>query len=272
VPPTADIGPSPKIEVHDDPNNYHTDEHYDIHSASTPLVINTPQDFSQHRGIGSVKIDSHSSVTVNAMMKVSDTTSNHQDGHIEITSHMTSGPAISVTSSAQLLALLAAGPNNGGHITFQTDGGDISVNGGTVQADRGMVEMRTNGVNGVIDLSNATIHGNIVKIGALGSNGTLNVGGGTISADSTIKLYAGGSNGTVNFTDNVTLSGNSAKAIAGDTVTIFNGKVVTVNGSAPVDVFTNNPNYTGFGGNASTTGTFAGQGANTHLLNQAPGY
>ena len=93
-----------------------------------------------------------------------------------------------------------------------------------------------------------------------------------MSADSVIKLYAGGSNGTVNFVDNVTLSGNSAKTIAANTVTIFNGKVVTINGPTAADVFTNHPNYTGFGGNASTTGTFAGQGANTHPLAGAPGY
>src|SRR5205807_146649 len=102
---------------------------------------------------------------------------------------------------------------------------------------------------------------NIIKIGALGPNGTLNIGGGTISADSVIKLYAGSSNGTVNFTNDVTLSGNSAKTISGNTVTIFDGKVVTISGPAPVDVFTNHPNYSGFGGNNSTTGTFAGQGA-----------
>ena len=93
-----------------------------------------------------------------------------------------------------------------------------------------------------------------------------------ILADSIIHLYAGGSNGTVNFTNNVTLSGNSAKTIAGDTVTIFNGKMVTVNGLAPADVFTNHANYTGSGGNGSTSGTFAGQGANTHPLSGAPGY
>ena len=70
----------------------------------------------------------------------------------------------------------------------------------------------------------------------------------------------------------MTLSGNSAKTIAANTVTINNGKIVTILGLAPANVFTNNPNYTGFGGNASTTGTFAGQGANTHPFSGAPGY
>jgi hypothetical protein len=55
-------------------------------------------------------------------------------------------------------------------------------------------------------------------------------------------------------------------------VTIFKVKVVTVNGAAPANVFTNNPNYIGWGGNGSTTGTFAGQGATTQPLNAKPGF
>jgi hypothetical protein len=141
-----------------------------------------------------------------------------------------------------------------------------------IQADHGTIDIRNNGGSGVINLNNATLNASTVKVGALGSNGTLNVGGGTISADSVIKLYAGGSNGTVNFTDDVSLNGNSVKTIKGDTVAIFNGKTVTVNGPAPASVFTNHPNYTGWGGNGSTTGTFAGQGATTHPLNTGPGF
>jgi hypothetical protein len=109
-------------------------------------------------------------------------------------------------------------------------------------------------------------------VGALGTNGTLNVGGGSIDAATTLHLYAGGSNGSVNFTDSVTLSGNSLKIIAADAVTIFNGKVVTVSGPSPASVFTNNPNYTGSGGNASTTGKFGGNGATTQPLSGAPGF
>jgi hypothetical protein len=76
----------------------------------------------------------------------------------------------------------------------------------------------------------------------------------------------------VNFTEDVSLNGNSVKTIAGDTVTIFNGKTVTVNGPAPANVYTNNPNYTGWGGNGTTTGTFAGQGATTQPLSGKPGF
>jgi len=86
-----------------------------------------------------------------------------------------------------------------------------------------------------------------------------------------LKLYSPGSNGTVNFVADVTLGGASTKIIAGNTVNIFNGVVVAVGGSHPASVFTNNANYSGFGGNGSRTGTFGGAGANNPLpLNQAP--
>jgi hypothetical protein len=100
----------------------------------------------------------------------------------------------------------------------------------------------------------------------------LTVGGGSISADNMLKLYADGSNGTVLFVSNVSLNGNSTKIITGNTVTISPNVVVTIGGPAPAQVFTNNANYTGFGGNNSTTGTFAGAAATTQPRAAAPGY
>ena len=111
----------------------------------------------------------------------------------------------------------------------------------------------------------------MLKAGVFGANGVLNVGGGTLAADTTLKLYAPGSNGQLNFLSNVTLGGNSAKILAANSITIFDNVVVTIVGKAPADVYTNNANYTGFGGNGSTTGTFAGAGANNPLpLSKAP--
>src|SRR4029450_12970319 len=107
--------------------------------------------------------------------------------------------------------------------------------------------------------------------GGFGTNGALNIGGGTLSADTTLKLYAPGSNGQLNFFSNVTLGGNAAKILAANSVTIFDNVVVTIGGKAPADVYTNNANYTGFGGNGSTTGTFTGAGANRpRPLSKAP--
>ena len=225
---------------------------------------------------GTVAMVAAGTVAVSSTIKVSESSgsaASERGGNITIESRKTTGPAISISSSAQLLSLLngaAAGP--GGKITVTSAGGNVAVSGATVRADRGTIDIRNNGSAGQIALTNANLNGSVVKAGALGTNGTLNVGGGSISANSQIKLYAGGSNGTVNFTDNVTLNGNSVKTISGHTVTIFDGKIVTVNGPAPASVFTNNPNYTGFGGNGSTSGTFAGQGATTSSLSLAPGY
>ena len=127
--------------------------------------------------------------------------------------------------------------------------------------------------NGTIALNNASIHGDVLKVGALGANGALNIGGGTLSADTTLKLYASGSNGQLNFVSDVTLGGNSEKILAANSVTIFDGVTVTIGGPNAANVFTNNANYTGFGGNESTTGTFSGAGANDPVaLDQAPAF
>ena len=117
--------------------------------------------------------------------------------------------------------------------------------------------------NGTITFNNASAHADVLKAGVFGANGVLNIGGGTLSADTMLKLYATGSNGQLNFVSNVTLGGNSAKILAANSITIFDNVVVNIGGKAPIDVYTSNANYTGFGGNGSTTGTFAGAGANT---------
>jgi hypothetical protein len=271
-PPVADVGPIPSIKVSD--NGKKTEENYGDHGhpITSPLVLNKPQDFSKNGGSGTIDIESNDSVTVNTMLKVSDANINKKKGQITINSRRTHGTAIAINSSAQLLALLAATDGGGGKIALASSGGAIDVNGATIQADRGTIDIRNTGDSGSVSVANATLNASTIKVGALGNNGTLTIGGGTMSADNLIKLYAGGSNGMIVFTDNVTLSGNSLKTIAADTVTINNAKVVTVQGRAPANVFTNHPNYTGFGGNGSTTGTFAGQGATTQPLSAAPGF
>ena len=87
--------------------------------------------------------------------------------------------------------------------------------------------------NGTITFNNASAHADVLKAGVFGTNGVLNIGGGTLSADTTLKLYAPGSNGQLNFISNVTLGGNSAKILAANSVTIFNNVVVTIGGLKP---------------------------------------
>lgn len=230
---------------------------------------------------GTVNLNSSNTITLNNKIEVSSNgVSNPRrrsasGGHINIKSTATGGTAINVSSSAQLLALLnASAPGPGGSIKFTSAGGAINMSG-TVQADRGTIEITNNGgggPGGQVNLTNATLLADTIKVGALAPNGTLNIGGGSISADTMLKLYAGGSNGTIDFVNDVTLGGNSAKIIAANTVIINNGKIVTILGPSAADVFTNHANFTGFGGNGSTTGTFAGKGAVTHPLSAAPGY
>jgi hypothetical protein len=153
------------------------------------------------------------------------------------------------------------GNDAGGSTAININGGNYNVGGTFLSYMDG---------NGMITFTNATAHADVLKAGVFGSNGTLNIGGGMLSADTELKLYASGSNGVLNFLSNVTLGGNAVKILAANSITIFNNIVVTINGPA-AQVYTNNANYTGSGGNGTTTGTFAGAGANNPLpLDQAP--
>lgn len=213
-------------------------------------------------------VSSLSSVKVNSRIQVSsdDAASRRisaSGGEISVSSFRTGGTGVEISNTGELLSLLnAASPGPGGKIFISTSDSNVLVNGGKIIATRGEVDMRTLGADRQITLNNAQIRGDIVKIGALGNNGQVFINGGQISADTTLKLYAGGNNGSVVFTANTQLSGASAKYISANTVTVQNGVNVQVNGP-PVDVYTNNPNYTGSGGNNSTKGTFSGTGAKT---------
>ena len=212
-------------------------------------------------------------------------------GKINVQSNVPTGVAINITNTGQLLSLLdatAAGP--GGKITILATGTNsrIQVNGDTgsagtppidtIRADGagGTVEIRHTGSAGIVALTNPQISAETVKIGALGANGTLTIGGGRINADTLLQLYATGSNGSVVFVSDVLLDGNSMKLIAGNTVTVQNNVVVEV-GGPHADVYVadlNHANYSNFsGGNNTTSGRFiekgsAGSpvnGANTHF-------
>jgi FecR protein len=147
----------------------------------------------------------------------------------------------------------------------------ININGGSYDAGGTFLALIDG--NGAITFNNASAHADVLKVGALGNNGTLTIGGGTLSGDTTLKLYAGGSNGSIDFVANVSLrSLNDVAIIAANTVTIENGVVVTTSGidGVAASVFTNVPNYTGSGGNGTKTGMFAGDGAVTNPFDQAP--
>ncbi len=236
---------------------------------------------------GSVSLTANrGAVTVNKRIQVSDKATNRRSsagGNITLKSGKTSGVAINISNSGQLLALLdAASPGPGGKIVIQAKAvsGDSQVNvSGKLEADKGLIDIRHSSDRGQINLTNADLRADTIKVAALGNNGRLQIGGGTISADTILQLYAPIGNGQVVFIANATLSGAGSKYIAGDSVTINNGVIVNVTGPA-ASVYvnsTNGPahipkaNYTGFGGNSSTTGTFSGSGANApQPLSRAP--
>jgi len=122
--PAKDVGPFPQIFTDGDKK---TEERYgdNGHPIKSPLVLNRPQDFSKNGGYGSVQIESNDSVTVNTMVKVSDANISRKRGSISIHSRKPTGTAISITSSGQLLALLAATNTPGGNIALRSDGGGI---------------------------------------------------------------------------------------------------------------------------------------------------
>ena len=224
---------------------------------------------------GTVSLTSNSGqVVVNNTVQVSHNSPNRRSaagGTIALKSGKSSDVAINISNTGQLLSLLdAAAPGPGGKIIIQATApsGDSQINlSGKLQADRGTIDVRHSSSSGQINVSSADIRADTIKIATLGTDGILRVGGGVLSADTTLQLYAPNGNGQVVFIGNVSLNGNSIKSIAGDSVTINNGVLVTVTGPK-ANVYVNsadgipNANYTGFGGNGRTTGTFGGSGAN----------
>jgi hypothetical protein len=186
-------------------------------------------------------------VAINSTVKVSESSSvagkaSAAGGKIALSSGKTTGVAININNTGELLALLdAAAPGPGGRIEITSAGGDIQINGKVI-ADRGTVDIRNNGPAGLVQLNAAQIAGDVVKIGALGTNGQLVVNAGSqISAATTLKLYGGsGALGRVHFTGagNVNISGSQID-IAAKTVQI--DPATQVHNSGTTRVHTDNP-------------------------------
>jgi hypothetical protein len=220
-------------------------------------------------------------VAVNAAVTLSDSFqsfagNDFQTGSVVKANHIdvkTLGSII-ITNTGQLLGLLNS-TGGSGQVLLAASGSDTIVRvDGAVQADQGEIDIRQTGVAGFTILNNATLHGDIIKISALGNSGTLTIGAGnSLTADTILKLYAGGSNGTINFNSNVTLN-SPTNILAANTINIAAGVVVFVNSPVGAQVFTTNANYFNYGGSgtAATSGTFGGAGAQNPqaLINRPP--
>jgi len=179
---------------------------------------------------------------------------------------------ISISSTAQIQTLLDS-MGAGSNIAILAAADTTLGVSGTVQATQAEVDIRQTGATGITSLDNATVHGDVVKISALGQGGVLNIGSNNVlGADTILKLYATGSSGTINFLSNVTLT-SPTNILAAHTINIAQGVIVMINSPQAADIFTDNPNYFGFGGTGSpvTSGTFGGAGAKNPLpLANAP--
>ncbi len=212
----------------------------------------------------------------NATVQVG-TTGNLNADHLFVVIDSSSGGSVGGNETINMNVSGTATVNN--EATVQILGPDptgsaaINFNGGTYEI--GGTFFNTIDGNGTITFNNTDIHANVVQAGVFGANGSLIIGGSgsnTISADTLLKLYAPGSNGLLKFVANVTLSSGTEMDLAANRITINSGVTVTIAGNGgAANIYTNNANYTGFGGNGSTTGTFAGNGANTpQPLGNAP--
>ena len=257
------------------------------------------QPFSASAGEGgSVNLNSDSdTVTVNNRIEVSsaEPTStmapyrqSAKGGNIGLTSGKTSGVAINVGSSSQLLSLLNAAPvGAGGKVTIvasaaNNTGNSSSINidnsNGQIRVDGGTIDIEHHGDGGTIAINNANMRADVIKVGAFGDTGTLNIGGGAITADSMLKLYAPGSNGHLNFIAAVTLSSGSSAILAANTITIQPSVIVHIAGTGgPATIYTNHPDYNftpgpGYTGplGHSTNGSFVGNGAHDPVPLSSP--
>ena len=139
--------------------------------------------------------------------------------------------------------------------------GQITTSGGASLRAASQLELNAAAIN----IANTGINADTLKMRALGANGSLVIdAGSTLSATTQLLLYADGASGSITFQGgNVALNtGSTAGILAAPSITIKTGTVVTVNGSVPIQVYTNNANYdTDYGGNGAQTGTFAGTAA-----------
>ncbi len=218
-------------------------------------------------------------VSSNDLMGTPNRRSSSAGGNINISSAANTGTAIMVDNTSQLLSLLEnATPGPGGLIRIEatsvTGNQQINIdNGGMTRivANKGGIDVRNFSDTGAINLTNAGMIADVIKIAALGDNSTLNVSGGIISASTLLRLYAGNmnsANSTINFLSSVQLNGNQIDIVA-HTVNIAGGAVVTTNSLA--NVYTTIANYQGSGGTGGgSTGMFGGVGATTNPQNAAP--
>ena len=213
-----------------------------------------------------------------------DTTDPAQDGLVNITTSTLSAGTVSLTAQGTNGAITVGGTGgtggvqamvtaSSGNLTLQTPGanGSITISpDSTLAANSGTFSLLAPGATGLITVGTSntsntdatTLSADMLKMRAMGTNGSIVINANsTLSATTQLLLYADGSNGSITFQGgNITLNtGSMAGILAAPSITIKTGTTVTVNGSTPIQVFTNNANYSDdYGGNDTQVGGFAG--------------
>ncbi len=228
-------------------------------------------------GGGSIGLNSNGTVNIAGRVQAVNSpwvmfmgTSGEQPGSIAINSQKADPDsiAIDVTSSGQILALLSAAVPAAGRakVELTSAGGRIQIDGlkdngvnygKNIVADYGDLNIINNGTKGIIDiLSGAGLQADIIKIGALGTQGVLNIyAGSRMDANTQIKLFGGeltggavvfGGSGTVTLT-------SPAIMVSADKVQVNTGVYVNTGAVAP-DIYANKRYWTPTqGGDAGST-------------------
>ncbi|MFZ5807241.1 MAG: FecR domain-containing protein [Verrucomicrobiota bacterium] len=213
-------------------------------------------------------------------------TADNQNGDIHLESGYTSATAnqtvISINNSSQLQALASA--SAAGHILVEAQSGQIEfdpVSGDPTleaQGTNSTIEVINYGSTGNITMNSGayttSLTADILKVGALGAQGQINIGKTHMTASQLMKIYGGSSSGGVTFTANTTLDGAGAKMIRGYTVQINNTVTVTANGGH-LTIYTTNANYSGGGGSGGSYGSLTGSAVDastTQPLASAPAF
>jgi hypothetical protein len=245
-----------------------TDTFYAFASGDFSLVSGALiEAFTDNRltGGGSIGLNSTGKIDISGRVQASSSpwimgTSSEKPGNIIIDSQRADPDsiAVDVTSSGQILALLYASLPAAGRAKVQltSAGGKIRIDGlkdggenygKNIVADYGDLSIVNNGTKGIIDiLSGAGLQADIIKIGALGTQGVLNIyAGNRMDANTQIKLYGGelsggaiifGGAGTVYLT-------SPAILMSADKVQVNTG--VNVNtGAVAADVYANKRYWT----------------------------
>ncbi|MCX5813126.1 MAG: FecR family protein [Proteobacteria bacterium] len=226
-------------------------------------------------GGGSIGLNSNGTVNISGRVQASNSpwimgTSSEKPGSITIDSQKADPDsiAIDVTSSGQILALLYASLPAAGRAKVQltSAGGKIQIDGlkdggvnygKNIVADYGDLSIVNNGTKGIIDiLSGAGLQADIIKIGALGTQGVLNIyAGSKMDANTQIKLYGGElSGGAVVFGGSGTVTLTSPAIImSADKVQVNTGVYIDT-GTVVADVYANKRYWTpAQGGDAGST-------------------